>query len=186
MINGLLLVGGRSRRMGSDKAWLPHGEQPQWQYLYHLMAPFVDQVYLSLRADQVAQFPPEVPSVIDSGTDLGPMDGLLAAFAQVPDSAWLVLACDLPYMTADALQQLISARADDHIATAFQNPDDGLPEPLIALWEPASYHWLQIAHQQGRRSPRRVLMSQKTMLIAAYDPAVLQNVNRPEDLPFSS
>ena len=51
--------------------------------------------------------------------------------------AWLVLACDLPFLDRATLQHLIAQRASARLATAYRSSSDGQPEPLCAIFEPA-------------------------------------------------
>lgn len=55
-MNALILAGGRSTRMGTDKSLLTYHHQPQWRYLYELLTPYCSTVFVSCRADQKGNF----------------------------------------------------------------------------------------------------------------------------------
>src|SRR5688572_32165975 len=98
-IYGLLLAGGRSTRMQRDKAALAYHGATQLEWAMDLLAAHVERAFVSVRPDQVndplrARF----AQVVDQHENLGPIAGILAAQAQHPDVAWLVLACDLPFL----------------------------------------------------------------------------------------
>jgi molybdenum cofactor guanylyltransferase len=181
----LILAGGHSRRMGRDKAWLCYHEQPQWQHLHGLVSPLVEKTYLSLRADQVAQFPADRPHLVDVQSEIGPIGGLLTAWQHHPAGPWLTLACDLPWLDRATLSYLLQAYDTTQAITAFRSPEDGEPEPLIAIWGPGSRSGLLAAAASERYSLRRLMRQLPLKLIDAPDPQALRNVNRPEDYSAS-
>jgi len=184
-MQALILAGGHSRRMGQDKAWLTYHGEPQWLHLFALLRPLVDQVYLSLRADQVAQFPAETPYLVDQPSESGPMGGILTALRHASQAPWLVLACDLPWLDRSTLDFLLAARDPAHDLTAFRSPVDAEPEPLIAIWEPSCLSALERACAAEQYSLRRMMRQLRLNLIDAPNPQALRNVNRPEDYSAS-
>ena len=176
---GLVLAGGESQRMGSSKPLLELDGLPLWQRSAQLLAPFCSQVFISCRADQQQLFLPDYPVIIDQWPETGPMGALRSAWVAQPKQAWFVLACDLPLLGMDSLKRLLAERQPKTMATAFQNPEDQLPEPLAALWEAEGLKYLDAAAQQGRRSPRKVLMSHPHHLVSPDRPEELLNANTP-------
>jgi molybdopterin-guanine dinucleotide biosynthesis protein A len=179
-MNGLILVGGQSVRMGTDKSQLSYHGKPQWQYLYDLLLPFCQKTYLSCRQNQKDNFT-NCPLLIDT-YETGPIGGILSAFEQNPNEAWLVVACDMPFVNEKTIGFLIQNRNPIQIATAFQNPETQLPEPLLTIWEPATYLFLQEAYAKGQRSPFRLLQHSDVNLIKCPQPDWLRNVNTTEEL----
>lgn len=182
ILNGLVLAGGQSLRMGRDKGALDWHGKPQREYLTELLAPVCSEVFISCRAEQQAEMPTGISTLPDTFSDLGPFGALLSAFRTQPDVAWLVVACDLPLLDSASVQFLVENRCVKKIATAFQSPSDQMPEPLIAIWEPKSYAVLLSFLAQGYSCPRKVLLQSDTEIIAAPNPAALENVNTPEEL----
>ncbi len=177
-INGLVLSGGASRRMHSDKAALLYQGTPQLQRACELMQAQVAQVYISARPDQQTDaLRSRWPVIVDQHPDLGPLAGIAAAQAAHPDVAWLVIACDLPLLTARSIEQLLLQRDPARMASAFRSPTDQQPEPLCAIWEPASGALIRAAIAAGDFSPRALLQRWDTLLIDATDPETLSNVN---------
>jgi molybdenum cofactor guanylyltransferase len=179
---GLVLAGGRSTRMRTDKAALLYGGRSQLERAMELIAPHVERAYVSVRADQDddplrARF----PQIRDAAKNLGPIAGLLAAQACHPGAAWLVLACDLPMLDEATLTHLLHARAPQRLATAYRSSHDGLPEPLCAIWEPGSAAPLAAYVANGRQCPRRFLVGADTELIDEPNPGALDNINTPEE-----
>ena len=181
-VNGLVLAGGRSTRMGQDKSMMDYHGIPHRDYLLGLLASQEVPAYLSCRADQVKDITNGFPLVVDKFEGLGPYGAILSAMMTAPDNAWLVVATDLPLVTSATLAQLLSHRNPARIATAFHNHATGFPEPLITLWEPKAYPLLLSFLAQGNNCPRKALINSDINLIEPADPNWLINVNTPEDV----
>lgn len=177
---GLVLAGGKSVRMGRDKGQIDFHGLPQRDYAARLLQPYCEKVFLSGRPDQ--ELDSEHAVIEDTFLGLGPFGGILSAFREHPDAAWLVLACDLPLIDESTLQQLVKARNISRVATSFQSPVNEFPEPLITIWEPRAYPVLLQFLAQGYSCPRKALINTEIELIQAVNPRALTNVNSPEDL----
>ena len=179
---GLVLAGGHSSRMRRDKAALQYHGRSQLDWTMALLTPRVARAFVSVRPDQTrdpARAP--YPQIVDLQADIGPAAGILAAQAQFPSVAWLVLACDLPFLAEQTLERLIGARAARRAATAYRSSHDGLPEPLCAIYEPASHAALAAAVAAGRNCPRKFLLSSDVALLEPADAGALDNINTPEE-----
>lgn len=188
-LNGLLLAGGKSSRMGRDKASMiiGHGGLTQASRALDLLRLFCQRTFLSLGEGQPL---PEgglgLPVLRDSGKSKGPLRGLLAAFREEPASAWLVLACDLPLVTAEILARLVRRHREKprEPFVAYANPLDGLPEPLCAIYGPSAFPLLQKHATLGNFSPRRILTEENAVLLdmPPGDHTALTNINTPGDV----
>ena len=181
IINGLVLAGGKSKRMGTDKGKAKWYHKEQRYHMADLLAPFCREVFISCRADQVGAIHKYYKTIVDAYLDAGPTGGILSAFLMAKDKAWLVVACDLPLIDNETLLQLILNRDAAAIATTFESPFDGLPEPLITIWEPQSFEVLQAALSQGKSCPRKVLINHHPKIIKPKNEEALLNANTPED-----
>ena len=165
--------------MGYDKGsvnW--HGKEQRY-YMAELLKEYCDGVFISCRETQKGEINAAYNTLTDTFTELGPYGAILSAFRQNPDSAWLVVACDLPLLDAQTLQYLIDNRNVSSIATAYESTFDGFPEPLITIWEPKSYPVLLAFLAQGYSCPRKVLINSDTTLLKAVNADALTNVNTP-------
>ena len=179
---GLVLAGGRSTRMRTDKAALRYAGRNQLERAMELIAPHVERAYVSVRADQTEDpLRARFPQIRDMHDNLGPVAGVLAAQARHPEAAWLVLACDLPLLDTATLAHLVRCRAPQSAATAYRSSHDGLPEPLCAIWEPRSAARLAAYVARGRQCPRRFLLDADVRLLDEPNPEALDNVNTPEE-----
>ena len=177
---GLVLAGGRSTRMGSDKSQLMFHGQPQADYLLHLLGSFCERVFLSVRPDHAGVG--KRAAIVDQFTLDTPLNGLLSAFQQHPSVAWLTVPVDMPGIDAKAIAYLLAHRDTSRVATCFFDSEGIRPEPLFAIWETSCSRLLPAFHQQGGTSPRAFLMEHTAALLHAPDPRWLQNINTPEAL----
>jgi molybdopterin-guanine dinucleotide biosynthesis protein A len=179
---GLVLAGGQSRRMGTDKGRLESGAVTETERSIGLLAPFCTSVRVSVRADQAALEPyRRLPLVIDAGDVSGPAAGLLAAWSQHPDRALLVLAVDMLHVDEALLGELVSRRDAARAATAFRHPD-GLYEPLCTIWEPRAAPRVRQECQPGApASLSRLLSALDVLALAPPDGARLGSANSPQD-----
>lgn len=180
-LRGLVLAGGKSVRMGSDKGLMEYHGKPQREFTADLLAPHCTEVFISCRPDQTAEIETPYQPLPDTFLDLGPYSALLSAFRAYPDSAWLVVACDLPLLDEGTLQFLAQRRDPSRMATAFNSPDNEFPEPLITIWEPKAYQILLQFLAQGYSCPRKVLINSNIALLQAPCTRALTNVNTPEE-----
>jgi molybdopterin-guanine dinucleotide biosynthesis protein A len=181
-IYALVLAGGRSTRMQRDKATLAYHGRTQLEWAVSLLQPYVQRVFVSCRPDQTNDpVRSRFDQIVDTAENLGPIAGIMAAQAKYPDVAWLVVACDLPFLDDSTLSTLISARKPDRLATAYRSSHDVLPEPLCAVYEPASREPLLAHVASGKNCPRRFLIKSDVHLIDEPNPRALDNVNTPDE-----
>lgn len=178
-VQGLVLAGGKSERMGVDKSLLEYHGMPQREYALQLLAQQNIPAHLSLREADASTL--DIPVVADTFIGLGPMGAILSAFRTAPEAAWLTMACDMPLVDDATLQLLLQKRNHRKLATAFHNPATGWPDPLLTIWEPRAYPVLLQFLAQGYSCPRKVLINSDIELVALPDPKVLLNVNKPEE-----
>ncbi|HJL81943.1 MAG TPA: NTP transferase domain-containing protein [Gammaproteobacteria bacterium] len=178
-LQGLILTGGQSKRMGQDKALMRSGSRTQLEQSYDLLQAQLSSVYVSIKASQVNDpVRSQYRLIMDAQNCSGPMAGILSAHKTYPDCAWLVIACDMPFLNSETLMQLIKARDNAYDATVFSNPDDSLPEPLCAIYEPNAL--VRVASDPTRlpsNSARDLLRQSRIKMIEAKNPYALENTN---------
>jgi molybdenum cofactor guanylyltransferase len=181
-VYGLILAGGISRRMNRDKAVLKFQGKAQLDRAFDLASRHVTHVFVSVRANQTLDpTRAQRPMIVDSVAGEGPIAGIRSALAAHPKVAWLVLACDLPYLSDAALDFLLRRREATAHATAYTSAHDGLPEPLCAIWEPSAAEALADYQAGGGHCPRKFLVRHGARLLEPQDPRALDNVNTPEE-----
>lgn len=177
-MKGLLLTGGKSTRMGSDKSELVLRDGlTQKDRGIQLLESVCDHVFISTREETSA-----TNAIADAFGHIGPLGAIASAQQADPTSAWLILACDLPLLEKEHLASLLHSRDPDKDATCFSSATDKLPEPLCAIWEPSSVTAVQSAVETDRRCPRSVLATLNIQTLPSPGLWPLANTNTEADL----
>jgi len=182
VLKGLVLAGGKSVRMDQDKGLIDYHGLPQREYAAQLLSNYCDEVYISCRLDQAESIEGNFKALPDTFDGLGPFGGIVSAFRTDPNAAWLVVACDLPYLDSTTLDFLVSNRKQSKVATSFWDTDHKFPEPLITIWEPKAYAEMLYFLSMGHSCPRKVLINSNTEVLEAPDNHALTNVNNPDEM----
>ncbi len=182
---GLVLAGGCSSRMGCDKALLTYHASNQLVHTAKLLQRQCGEVFVSCREEQAAAYHDfGFPLITDAYLGIGPLGGLLSAQRFVPDAAWVVAACDLPFLDEAIIRQLSSERDPLRFATAFRNSQSGSIEPLCACYEPKSRNRLIFRHLEGENSLAAFLNESRIKELVLHESGALQNINYPGGYTF--
>jgi molybdenum cofactor guanylyltransferase len=183
-LTGLVLAGGRSRRMGSDKALLTIGGGRLVDHAVEVLQACCGQVLVAAgnerRIDGLA-----VPQIADAVADVGPLGGILAGLEHARTPLLAVLAVDLP----DADPAVLRLLADRWNAEMVVAPRiDGRLQPLHAVWATAAAPALGRLLQDGTRSVTAAAQMLGTSAVdagacmaVASSPRFARNLNRPGD-----
>lgn len=179
-LKAVILAGGKSKRMGTDKSTLNYHGQDQQIYMAELCKGLGLDTYISKGSTCTDESIEGFSVIKDRLVDMGPFGAILSCMMHDPNSAWLVLACDLPYVTTETVKQLVDQRNTGKYSTAYKIEGNPFPEPLAAIYEPRSYRRLLSFLSLGYACPRKMLINTDiaTIGIAGND---LNNVNTPEE-----
>ncbi|VAX36239.1 Molybdenum cofactor guanylyltransferase [hydrothermal vent metagenome] len=181
-LHGLVLAGGKSTRMKMDKSLLNYHGKTQVEFCYDLLQNFCKKVFVSNRQEQTQlQGHNRLPQINDTFLNMGPMGGILSALKEFPKTPWLVLACDLPFVTKEVLEILLGKRNLFKYATAYQSDHNAFPEPLCAVYEAKMYNQFLKFLAQGYQCPRKVLINSNIKMIQQIQKKSLDNINHPEE-----
>lgn len=182
-LTGVVLCGGQSTRMGTDKAFIKYHQTEQVYHVQKLLFPLCSDVVISCNAQQKDKLTTEAVVISDETTftDAGPMTGVLSVFQQNHNQALLVAGCDYPFLTAADIQALIEAREAEYDAICFKN-EDGFAEPLLAIYEPQTAVKMRDYFNSGQTSLRHFLQTIRTKYILAPDSRAIKSVDSPADL----
>ena len=130
-ITAVLLAGGESRRMGTDKATIRFREKALWQVQLELLQKLEpSEILISARTDPLWR-PEDTPFVADIPLSRGPLSGLAASLAQMHSTHLLALAIDMPFMTEEFLRCLcVKIEAGRGVVPKIGNR----AEPLAAIY----------------------------------------------------
>ena len=173
-LQGFILAGGQSSRMGTDKSQLRLENQTFTERIHQTLLAITDSVTV-VRAEQ------------DVYPGWGALGGVHAALAACTSEWAIVVACDLPFVTSELFEYLASVRKDHEAVVPLQT--DGRPQPLAALYriEPCVARATQLI-ETGHRRPldllelvntRWVPFSELTNLTQAE--GFFVNINTPDD-----
>lgn len=184
--SAVLLAGGKSTRMGRDKAGLIVEGQPLWQRQWAtLRATEPREVFISGPANGIFAGA-GVPIVADSVPGLGPLGGLVAALRCARHPILLVLAVDMPAMTAGFLRRMVCAAAAGETGIVPRFGDSY--EPLAAVYLRSQLPIVEDALRRGNRSLQHLVRAGVAGgMIAEYpvseeERRLFRNLNRPADL----
>ncbi|MHB8595929.1 MAG: molybdenum cofactor guanylyltransferase [Ktedonobacteraceae bacterium] len=188
----IILAGGRSSRMGTDKALLPLSNASHSTFLAQLaatLASLCNELLLVARdEEQAARYKAataDVRIVTDKAPDYGPLMGIYSGLSAIQATKALIVAVDMPFVQP-ALVSLLLARAS---ATAITVPVvNAVPQVLCAVYPRSLLPQIAITIAQGRRDPRSLLTSAPVQYIdeaqlRVVDPQLRSfiNVNTPEE-----
>lgn len=164
---GLVVCGGQSSRMGRDKSLLEYYNTPQRYYLYNMLEPLCDQVFLSCNPNQAKEINGPYTIIIDETlyTNIGPMAAILSAYLKYPNATFIVVGCDYPFIDAKALKKLIENRSNETEAVCYFNPETNFEEPLLAIYESSCLPNLLKNFEDGDYSLRHFLNTINTKKI---------------------
>jgi molybdopterin-guanine dinucleotide biosynthesis protein A len=186
MCSGIILTGGRSRRMGRAKAWLPFGTETLLQRIVRKLSGVVSPIVI------VAEYGQELPKLCgveilcDPVADQGPLMGLATGLkALQPVSKWaFVTGCDAPFLTPELVSMLFSCRRNVDIVAPRV---DEQAYPLTALYNTEVWRKAQILLDSKVRRLMALLdlgrvreISERELRVIDPDLLCLMNVNTPE------
>jgi len=175
-LNAVVLVGGQSSRMGEDKGLISYNGAKQVDYLYDLLSPFVNKVFVSVNSSQAVL--PEYNKfniIKDKILEVGPIGGIISTFINDKTSALLVVACDLPLINKEMIDILIKNRGFLKFGTFFSS--EYKFEPLFGIYEPKSLPFLLKSLQIGRYGIKNNLKDLELNIIDNQFKEKFKNVN---------
>ena len=182
-VEAFILAGGASSRMGTDKSQLLIDRQTFTERISETLLKSTDSVTLVGRQLDTSV----LPSVPDVYPQWGALGGLHAALSACRREWAIVVACDLPFVTAELFSSLASLRLDHEAVVPIQ--PDGRPQPLASLYrvDPCRQRATELI-EAGRRRPLDLLEAVKTRWVSFDEIRNLEqaerffvNINTPED-----
>ena len=188
---GIILAGGRSRRMGRDKALLPLPDDTNTTFVEHLttlLAAQCSEVVLVVRNQEQATLYEHlgIPIVTDEVPDVGPLMGLYTSLRTISASHALVMAVDMPFVQPEMVTFLLSQPLDDNSLLVPVVND--IPQVLCAVYPRAIVPLIKERLRAGRCDPRSLLGVAPVRyideaMLRTIDPKLCSfvNVNTPGD-----
>jgi molybdopterin-guanine dinucleotide biosynthesis protein A len=181
-LKALILLGGKSSRMGEEKGLIQYHEKTQAEHLVSLLEEIGLEVFLSVREEQKVNYSfLNRTFITDQIQGAGPLGGIASAMRTFPQTAFLVVACDLPNLQKEQVELLMKNRNPKAFATCYESPLDGGPEPLCSIYEPKSFSALMKVWVNGKSCPRKMLFNRTVEILPIQDSKFLVNANTPEE-----
>jgi molybdenum cofactor guanylyltransferase len=180
---GLVVCGGLSSRMGTDKGMLNYHGQPQQYHLYELLSGLCDKVYISCNAEQSGSIQPRYQVIIDSEKyrEIGPMGALLSAFEKHDTAALLVAGCDYPFIRENDLRLLENEANGTEFAVTYYNYVEKIREPLLGVYKSTCYDILRNFYELGDYSLNHFLKTVQAKTIIPENIQVIKSVDNMEE-----
>lgn len=179
-ITGIVLAGGKSSRMGSDKGLLKLKDKTYVELVIDAMRPLVNEIIIVSNKEDYDQF--RYQRIEDDIKDSGPLAGLYSGLKNSKTKYNLVLSCDIPMITTKILEKLIETNYNNYDVVQIESNNKTMP--LIAMYKKQCMHKCIDLLQQGERR-LRVAVNQfntKTVLIDSEFDQLVKNLNTKEDL----
>ena len=192
---GVVLAGGRSSRMGRDKALLELGDGTTLlEHQLVLLASLVQDLAVSVRGREYGEPLARVQQkstgrirlLEDATEEIGPLGGIMTALEAAQQEGFagiLVVSCDMPLLTQGILIRLLEAwQRQPALVTAVQEVSGRL-HPLVAVWRVQALGCVQQAVRRGDYALRRAVAmgAWQTVSLQPHEEALLVNINTPQD-----
>jgi molybdopterin-guanine dinucleotide biosynthesis protein A len=181
---GFVTAGGRSSRMGRDKAWLQLGQCTMIERIIAALAPITSSIAIIANSDEYRKL--GLPIYSDTNVGIGPVEAIRTALVNSPTELAVLVGCDLPFVTPELFAFLID-EATGYEAVVPVGPD-AMIEPLCAVYSTKALWAVTDLIEIGERKVSRLLDRIKTRLVTFDELRSLrgselffENVNTPED-----
>lgn len=185
---GIILAGGKSARMGRDKALLPYGNLTLIEYIAKRLGGITLQIIII--ADTADKYRvPGISTIADLYPDCGPVGGIVTGLAEAGEGTHFVVACDMPLFHPYILSYMadLATSAYDAVYPVVTER----AEPLCAVYRHTALRPLQTFLESGGRAAHKALDRVRgrrvdESALRVFDPLLTSyaNWNAPEDLPF--
>jgi molybdenum cofactor guanylyltransferase len=173
---GYVLAGGRSSRMGRDKALLPFRGGALADSIARAVAQAAGSVVIVGRDELAGHL--VIPDLYPGE---GPLGGIVTALRHTRAHWNLIAACDMPGLSPGFLAELLDAAEDADVDALVPVGPSGIPEPLCAVYHRRALQAIGEAFEQGVRKVTGALEGLEAVPYPVAEMAQFQNVNTPED-----
>ncbi len=197
LLTGIVLMGGKSSRMGTDKSCLRYNSekgkinsadnQKTFAELAHdKLKHFCRDIFYSINREQSSL---ELPNaILDVFAGEGPLGGIISSMRATQKSI-LIVAVDMPLVSTSTLSRLIEHRDWNLLSTSYYNKENSMWDPFPSIWEIEALPCLEEYFESGERSFQKFLNKYGHQQVPISSDKEFTNVNTMEEylrLPFSS
>ncbi len=187
---GGVFIGGQSKRMGRPKFSLTYNGTSEAERMAGLLQEFCEKTCFSSRADletdSLAHLQ-DIERINDEHIGLGPVGGLATLMGRYPDRAWIIVACDMPFLTRESLEEIVRKRDPLRYGTCFVQKGMLGYEPMCAIYEPKFISPLYKAMSRRELSLKRIIneLPFQEVGISPDSRSHFMNANTPDEYEFA-
>ena len=183
-VSAFILAGGRSSRMGADKALLPYGEKNLLQRTLQTVSAIAETTYIVGPRERYAEFGNVIEDIYPGS---GPLGGIHAALQGTGTDLNLILSVDMPLMTTAFLSWLTERARTAQEVIVVPDAAGGL-QPLCAIYRPSVREAAERVLRNGdykighlfSQVPTRIITEQE-IVASGFSTNIFQNINTPEE-----
>jgi molybdopterin-guanine dinucleotide biosynthesis protein A len=173
----VIFAGGKSSRMGQDKALLPFGDAPTLtQYQYKRLSQIFESVYISAKSHK---FDFECQVIEDQYDDASPLVALLSVFETLDVEKVFILSVDTPFVNTKVIHTLIN-ECEQNVDIVVAKHVNNL-EPLSAIYDKSILPLLKKHYQEKNHKMHNLLKNAKTKIVHFDEDTAFMNLNYYED-----
>jgi len=178
-ISAVILAGGKSSRMGKDKALLPFGDYSTLsEYQYRKLEPLFENVYLSAKEDK---FPFKANIIYDIYEEYNPLNALISAFKQIDCDAIFLTSVDMPLLEVESISSLIDAyKYKRGLYRSFSLVGNFGVEPTATIYTRELLNEAESMYKECDYKLKNIILSKNSYKINAKN-RELFNINRKEE-----
>ena len=179
-ITAIILAGGKSSRMGTDKGFVSYKNKPFVQRIIEVIRPLVNEIIIISNNPNYDIF--GIKRFNDLVENAGPLAGIQTGLYESETENNLVISCDVPLISSEVIEKLIEQISED--VDIIQLQSKGREMPLIAIYKKQCEHIILKELNRGERRVREVLKqcSVKTIILEKELEIFTTNINTPTDL----
>jgi len=177
-IPAVIFAGGKSARMGRDKALLPFEEfKSLSEFQHHKLSLLFKEVYLSSKKDKF-DFPCEV--ITDSYEESSPLVGIISVFDKLDNDEAFVLSVDAPLVDQEVIEKLIEVSSDVQADAIIAQSPDGL-QPLCGIYRRSILPLAKKQLEENTHKLKDLLQRARLKKVHFESRKPFTNVNTPEE-----
>ena len=176
---GVVISGGKSSRMGTDKSLLLWNNKPFYLHAAEILAPFCSEIYVSCNVSQSNNY--ILPVITDKYGSYGPISGVLSSMHALSGHSIITLPCDMPELSEGIINEMISSNKE-RLDGVFLKDDNNQLEPMLAIYNPSIYSKLLAWYDSGNYSLKKFIESCNNVSYIKLGAQSLININTTKEL----
>lgn len=182
-LTGIILSGGMSSRMGTEKGMVNHRGKRLIEYSIDALKPVCDQLIISSNKDCYSYL--NIPIVPDEIKNCGPIGGIYSCMKKFPSDRYIILSCDVPNITSVLFSDLLVHL--DNFDAVIPIDVNGRKQPLAACYSSSSFPIIATELKNNRFKMMSLLSLFNVQYFSLlgkeiYSNKLFLNANYPNDL----